>query len=375
MKLGAVCTARPWTLVLGLLFVALLQGCVSSTQLITNANRSEELKAKGYASYKEILLVPPKEDKREVTPKVVAGLEAMGFRVQTMPPGKPVEAAQGTGFVMSADGLLLTCAHVLGDQKEATVTLNGQRLLADVVHADKTADLALLRLREPLPPGSTVLPFRASSHPAAMGDDVFTIGYPLSRLLGNSARMTRGLVSATAGLRDDPKELQVSAEIQPGNSGGPLLDRDGNVLGVINKTLNASRVAQATGGALPQNVNFAIKGGEVLAFMKAADEAAFGRLAYDKAPGLDGASKGVAKIQAGVVAPDSERADKMVVHLSYLSMWDIWYRFRVFLLAAFDYETQEPLFVAGQGRDNVVSNEEVVIRDTLEQFRKAVGPR
>ncbi len=367
--------AQPFGLALGLLACSWLQGCASSTQLITNKNASTELKAKSYKSFKEVLLVPPQDDKRQVVPKVVAGLETMGFRVTVMPAGKPVEASQGTGFVVGADGLLLTCAHVLGEIKEATVTLNGQRLLADVVKADKDADLALLKLREPLPAGSTVLPFRGTGKPAAMGDDVFTIGYPLSRLLGNAARMTRGLVSATAGIRDNPKELQVSAEIQPGNSGGPLLDRDGNVVGVVNKTLNASRVAQATGGALPQNVNFAIKGGEVLGFMKTADEGGFARLAYDKTPGLEAAGKGVAKIQAGIVGPDTERADKMVVHLSYVSMWDIWYRFRMFVLAAFDYETQEPLFIAGQGRDNMVSNEEVVIRDTLEQFRKAINSR
>jgi serine protease Do len=83
----------------------------------------------------------------------------------------------------------------------------------------------------------------------------------------------------------------------------------------------------------------------------------------------------VAKIQAGAVGPDSQRADKMLVRFAYISMWDMWYRFRLFALAAFDYETQESLFIAGQGRDNVISNEDVVVRDTLEQFRKAIRAR
>jgi S1-C subfamily serine protease len=263
----------------------------------------------------------------------------------------------------------------MGEQKVATVTLNGQRLQADVVGLDKTADLALLKLREKLPAGASVLAFRAAARPATMGEDVFTIGYPLSRMLGNSARMSRGLLSATAGLRDDPREMQVSAEIQPGNSGGPLLDRDGNVLGVINKTINPSRVAQATGGALPQNINFAIKAVPVLDFVKGADARAFAALAFDKGGGLDHANKAIAKIQAGVVGPDTERRDKMVVRFGYVSVWDVWYRFRSFVLAAFDFETQEPLFAAGQGRDNLVSNEEVVMKDTFDQFRKAIGAR
>jgi serine protease Do len=235
--------------------------------------------------------------------------------------------------------------------------------------------LALLKLRQPLPTGVVPLSFRAAAKPAAMGEDVFTIGYPMSRLLGNSARMSKGLLSATAGLRDNPNELQVSAEIHPGNSGGPLLDRDGLVIGVVNKTINPAAVAQATGGALPQNVNFAIKAQPVLDFVKGADAKAVGTLTYDRTLAMDAANRAVARVQAGDVPPDAERSDKMVVRLGYVSLWDMWYRFRVFVLAASDYETQETLFVAGQGRDNIVSNEEVVIRDTLDQFRKAIAAR
>ena len=354
--------------------VALLGGCSASTQLVTNDKASDVVKAKSYKSYHEVLLIPPKDDPRHVVPRVASEIEHLGFRVRVLDPSKPLEAAQGTGFVIGAAGWLLTCAHVVGEQKEATVTLAGKRMLADVVKADAKADLALLKLREPLPATAQALAFRAA-RPAAMGEEVSTIGYPLSRLLGNSARMTRGLLSATAGLRDDEREVQVSAEIQPGNSGGPLLDHDGNVIGVVNRTINPAAVARATGGALPQNINFAIKAVPVVDFVKSADGAAFAALSFDKAAGLESAARGVAKIQAGVVAADSERSDKMVVRLSYVSTLDVWYRFRVFALQAFDYETQEALFIAGQGRDNMVSNEDVVIHDTMEQFRKAVAAR
>lgn len=362
-------------LCLALAAAALLSGCAASTQLIANDKASDTVKAKSFKAYKEILFIPPKEDKRAVVARVVPELERMGFKVRMMDPEKPIEAAQGTGFVVGVDGWMLTCAHVVGTQQVATVTLAGQRLLADVVKSDTKADLALLKLRTPLPDGVTPLAFRAAGKPAAMGEDVFTIGYPLSRILGNSARMTKGLLSATAGLRDNPDELQVSAGIQPGNSGGPLLDRDGLVIGVVNRTLNPAAVAQATGGALPQNVNFAIKAGPVLDFVKASDDKALGALAYDRQSAMEAASRAVARVQAGEVGPDSERNDKMVVRLAYVSMWDMWYRFRLFVLAAVDHETQEVLFVAGQGRDNIVSNEDVVIRDTLEQFRKAIAAR
>lgn len=361
---------------LSLLAVAwLFAGCAASTQLVTNDKASESVKARSYKSYKEVLFVPPKEDKRNVTPRIVSEIERMGFQVRVLDPNKPIEPAQGTGFLVGDGTWVLTCAHVMGEQRVATLTMGGKRLLADVVKADAKADLALLRLRGPAPEGAAPIAFRAAGKPATMGEDVFTIGYPMSRLLGNSARMSKGLLSATAGLKDNPNEVQVSAEIHPGNSGGPLLDREGHVIGVVNKTINPAAVAQATGGALPQNVNFAIKAQPVLDFVKAADATAWAALQYDRAGGLEQAGKGVARVQAGEVAPDAERHDKLLVRLAYVSMWDMWYRFRLFVLAAFDYESQEPLFIAGQGRDNIVSNEDVVIRDTLEQFRKAISSR
>ncbi|MEO5844255.1 MAG: serine protease [Caldimonas sp.] len=353
---------------------ASLAACSASTQLITNDKPSEAVKAKSFKVYREVILIPPKDDPRRIVPRVASDIEAMGFRVRVVDPARPLEGSQGTGFVIG-NGWLLTCAHVMGEQKEATVTLAGKRLIADVVKADAKADLALLKLREPLPEGAQPLAFRAAARTAVMGEEVSTIGYPMSRLLGNSARMTRGLLSATAGLRDDDKQVQVSAEIQPGNSGGPLLDRDGNVIGVVNKTINPAAVSRATGGALPQNINFAIKAVPVLDFVKAADAGVFAALAFDRKGALESASKGVAKVQAGVVGADSERNDKMVVRLTYVSHIDIWYRFRSFVLQAFDYETQEGLFVAGQGKDNMVSNEDVVIRDTMAQFKKAVSAR
>lgn len=353
----------------------LLGGCAASTQLVHNDKASAEVKARSFKSYKEVLLIPPPQDPRNIVPRAKAEFEAMGFAVRVMDPNKPIEGAQGTAFVISAAGHLLTCAHVLGDIKEATITLDGKRYFADVLKADKQADLALLKLREPLPAGAALISFRGSARSAAMGEEVYTIGYPLSRILGRGARMSRGLVSAANGLRDDPKQLQVSAEIHPGNSGGPLLDREGQAVGVISQTINPWRVAQATGGALPQNINFAIKNEPTLAFLKSAGAGVYDGLAFDQGGGLERANRAVARIQAGIVADDAERRDKMVVRLNYISIWDIWYRFRVFVLAAFDFETQEPLFAAGQGRDSMVSNEDVVIKDTFEQFRKAIASR
>jgi S1-C subfamily serine protease len=101
------------------------------------------------------------------------------------------------------------------------------------------------------------------------GETVVTYGFPLSGLLSSGPTLTTGDVSALAGLRDNPLHFQISAPVQPGNSGGPLLDAQAHVIGVVVSKLNAARIARMTGGDIPQNVNFAIKGSEALAFLAA----------------------------------------------------------------------------------------------------------
>ena len=361
--------------------LTVLAGCTtpaigpSSVQLATNNRLSDAVKAKSFKSYKDVFFVPPPEDKRNLVPGIAEGIGRLGYTVRTMDPRRPLDAPQGTGFVIDADGWLLTAAHVVGTQREATVTLNGKRLIADVFKADAAGDLALLTLRESPPAGTTVLRFRPPSRPAQLGEEVSTLGYPLSRLLGNSVRMSRGLLSATAGLRDDPRELQVSAEIQPGSSGGPLLDREGNVIGVVVKTLNPQAVARATGGALPQNVNFAIKGEPVLAFLRGADKSLFDGLGYAPAGGLVGADRAVARVQAGDVVVEPDRSGAMVVRLVYTSAPEAPERLRFFALSVFDRETDEFLFATGQGNESVPAGEAAVVRDALALFAKAVASR
>jgi len=94
------------------------------------------------------------------------------------------------------------------------------------------------------------------------------IGYPLRGLLASGPSVTTGAISALAGIQDDTRMLQISAPVQPGNSGGPLLDDSGNVAGVVVGKLNALKIAAATGN-LPENVNFAIKTAVAQAFLEA----------------------------------------------------------------------------------------------------------
>ncbi len=182
-----------------------------------------------------------------------------------LPPEGERPSSSGTGFVV-ADGRIMTNNHVV-DECGRMVVRNaaGTRYPARVDVVDRRRDLALMTV-----PGSVGPPlaFR-DKPPAQLGEAVVTFGFPLSGLLSSGPTLTTGDVSALAGLRDNPTNIQISAPVQPGNSGGPLLDSQANVIGVVVSKLNAARIAEITGGDIPQNVNFAVKGTEALSFLRA----------------------------------------------------------------------------------------------------------
>ena len=179
-------------------------------------------------------------------------------------PNPGVRAASGTGFLVAAERVM-TNQHVVAGCDRLLVRGPDGRSLAAVPPAqvDQRLDLALLRV-----PGLTgpVLSFR--SNPVRRGEGVVAYGFPLAGLLSSDPKLTRGEINGLAGLGDDQNQFQISAPVQPGNSGGPLLDMQGNVVGVVVSKLNAQRVAQRTGD-IAQNINFAVKGERAAAFLRA----------------------------------------------------------------------------------------------------------
>ena len=193
-------------------------------------------------------------------PAVAAGPTAPGAA-----PGKPERTGNqtGTGFVVSNSGHLVTNAHVIegcvGDIQgsltgEAPVTLR-------VVSSDETNDLALLQA-----PGTFKEVAVIKDKAVRSGDSVVAIGYPFRGLLTSDFTVTTGIVSSLSGILNDTRFLQISAAVQPGNSGGPLLALSGEVVGVVAAKLNALKFVKATGN-IPENINFAIKTGALRDFL------------------------------------------------------------------------------------------------------------
>ena len=175
----------------------------------------------------------------------------------------PEDTQVATGFFISDTGLLITAEHAVRDAKTARVVLDGRRVIeAEVIKTDAESDLALLKV-------NAITPFLYLSHsngvPAGM--DVVTIGYPQIRILGITPKITRGIVNSGAGMKDDLDSFQFSAEVQKGNSGGPLIGPGGMVVGVVRSKLDALKLSRQTSD-LAQNVNFATKSSKLIQFIE-----------------------------------------------------------------------------------------------------------
>jgi S1-C subfamily serine protease len=140
---------------------------------------------------------------------------------------------------------------------------------------DKSNDLAVVKTTSK-PPAVAAL-----KTGLRVGENIAVYGFPLSDRLAASGNFTVGYVSALAGLGDDSSKIQISAPIQPGNSGGPVLDHHGNVVGVIVATATSAIIANASGVA-PQNINFAIKASVAKSFLDANGVPSDGTLQNEK---------------------------------------------------------------------------------------------
>lgn len=179
------------------------------------------------------------------------------------PPAAATRAGTGTGFYINRQGHVLTNAHVVDKCRELAISRQGSAPIpASLVKADASNDLAVLIAT----PSPAVAAFRAG-RPVRAGEAVVAYGFPLTGMLSSGGTVTNGTISALSGLRDDSRYMQISTPVQPGNSGGPLLDTSGNVVGVVTSSLSG-RFARATGN-LPQNINFALKADVVRTFLEA----------------------------------------------------------------------------------------------------------
>jgi V8-like Glu-specific endopeptidase len=198
----------------------------------------------------------------------------------------------GSGFFVSKLGHIITNQHVVSDCKEVTVGDSAlKQVAATVLETDRRNDLALLKISstvmasaetksliqklgisiEPKSDGSSI-PLSSSglmrAEDVELGEDLLVAGYPYGKVFSDTIKVTKGIVSANRGLGDDTGQFQMDAAVQPGNSGGPIYDDNGNIVGVVVSQLNKMKFAKSV-GSIPENVNFGIKASTVRQFLSA----------------------------------------------------------------------------------------------------------
>lgn len=177
--------------------------------------------------------------------------------VTTKPDNKKPESAKGistgTGFFISNDGYVLTNSHVIEGSSNISIILNGKSVSATLVDHDPSNDIALLKVDEAV----EGLPIELKKK-TKQGAEIAVLGYPNIGLQGNEQKATFGYINANSGIQGDTRYFQISSPIQPGNSGSPMVNDQGVVIGIASASLNQSAAIKAT-GTLAQNVNYAVK--------------------------------------------------------------------------------------------------------------------
>jgi S1-C subfamily serine protease len=216
---------------------------------------------------------------------VLAGNWDAGRQSAAAPPaGTAQRASYGSGFVVAANGAIVTNEHVVRGCTQIDVRQeDGSFAPASLVRADAAIDLAVIDMARP---AAAVATFRDSAT-LREGEEIVVYGFPFAAQVSPGGTVTSGIVSSLFGPRGATHQLQITAPVQIGNSGGPLLDRQGRVVGIVQSKLNALSVARATGD-LPQNVNFAVKSAPAMTLLRGA---------------------GTAPVQAGAQGADKRIAD------------------------------------------------------------------
>ncbi|MDX2464407.1 MAG: tetratricopeptide repeat-containing serine protease family protein [Porticoccus sp.] len=178
-------------------------------------------------------------------------------------PGMLIKQGTGTAFFVSTFGQAVTNHHVVNECTE--VRIEGRDGVVTITTSDRANDLALLQV-----PYQVNVTAAINAHPEDLrqGDDIAVFGFPLNSLLSAGGNLTPGIVSALTGLGNNTSQIQITASIQPGSSGSPVINNKGEVVGVVSMKLSDSKMVKAT-GQVAQNVNFAVSGQTLKSFLDA----------------------------------------------------------------------------------------------------------
>ena len=169
------------------------------------------------------------------------------------PEANTFETSSRTGFFVSPNGHILTNHHVIDGCREVQVNTNSERHRVSIIAEDRVNDLALLKSE--LNPSAI---FPISRETPVLLQDIYVAGYPFGDEISTSVKVTAGIVSSLSGIENNEANIQIDAALQPGNSGGPIIDEFGNAIGIAVEKLNYEYIMELY-DAIPENTNFGIK--------------------------------------------------------------------------------------------------------------------
>lgn len=308
------------------LLCCLFSGCVS-----TNRFRKNELNfpentvfylntlrdnKNAYISIQQVL------DRQSIDSKLVTSSKEITNPAQN--------ESSGTAFFIAPD-ILVTNAHVVTDDEYIVFIKDGIEEKAELLFKNTQNDLAFLRTRTFDTPYFRL----AKQSEYGITHPIYVLGYPLSDILGNEIRVTNGIINSLSGIGGDSNNLQISAQIQPGNSGGPVVDNSFDVVGVASSKLSDSFMV-STKKTIAQNVNFAIKSNIVTLFGE--DFISANNTNY--VDSMNDAIKATVKISTGSNYVSEERS--YYLEFGYDAYWDVvHYTARSMFMKCYDVETGE----------------------------------
>lgn len=180
-------------------------------------------------------------------------------------PNELVAVASGSGFFINKQGNIVTNEHVVEGCNNMTIVIDGKEIEAEVIATDNVNDLALLKTKF-----NNKDYFRLSKDDVERSQPVKAVGYGFGKNYSSDIKVTAGIVNSLSGYNDNYSEFQMDAAIQSGNSGGPVINEEGQVVGVSVAALDSIAVLEDT-GTLPQNVNYAIKTSTLKQFLNSKD--------------------------------------------------------------------------------------------------------
>lgn len=342
-----------------------LIGCAPATKVALSNNTIA-------TDYQELYLIKPYNDPADIFPEVIKEFQDMGFRVKVVEPNAIIEGIQGTGFLVSKEGFVITSAYVVEGERVATLWHHGARYLADVVVENDELDIALLKIRMWDKPNIRPVSFHSSSN-IKIGDGVYAIAVPANYLLGSSAQLLSGMVSVSKGILGESEKIQISVLAKPGFSGAPVFTREGVVSGMSQTSRHAWSHLSKKGELLPVFNYNVLKSEAILKFIFMNTNGLYSELLLNQHAEFDSIESAIFKIRAGSVPVGMEDKPRLIAWMKYKRMWDLWYKFRYFIISLYDFDSKQILFRAGKDRPVDFATQEAVFKDTFAKTRKLLN--